>query len=452
MKASSLLAAALLLGGCGGDVEESPPPEQTISPRWAKGAGDGSNQVPWSVAVDARGDVIVVGEYGGSFDLGGPLSTPSGTLSGYVEKLGRDGSKKWARRIGGSGDASTFAVAVAPDGHVHAGGWFRGKLEIDGRTLESAGDTDAFWLELDENGQTVFAARFGDAGSQAVTSIAADADGVVLAGDFDGSIDLGTGALPTHGGLDVFVARFDAARKPQFAKALGGASLYRRPKLALGRDGSAFVAATYRGTPDLGGGPLPDRFDSTFLARLSNKGDHLWSKGFGGDGWCYPTALAVEDDRLAFAGRFSDSVDLGSGAVKSESGEDALLAVFGDDGTLRNAQRYGGFGQDAISGVAWDHGALWITGEVQTTLGPLTSAGSADLLVARVNPDLSIRIAQLYGDAQLQRGQRIAIDPLGGAVVVGAFFGTIDFGVARVASNGGFDDSGGDVFVASFGP
>lgn len=448
------LLVALLLVGCGGGDEpvvEAPAP--TITARWARASGDGANQLPWSVAVDARGDVIVVGEYGGSFDLGGPLDTPKGvTISGFVAKLGRDGGRKWARRIGGTADASTFAVAVDGAGHAHVGGWFRGQMTLDGKTLESAGETDAYWIELDENGAVVRAMRFGDAGSQAVTSIATDADGVVLAGDFDGMVDLGTGPLASHGALDVFVARFGTAGKPVYARALGGPSLDRRPKVALGRDGTAFVAATYRGVPDLGGGPLPDRFDGTFLTRLSKSGAHLWSKGFSGEGWCYPTGLAVEDDRLAFAARFTDSVDLGGGTIKSESGEDALLGVFGDDGVLQKAQRYGGFGQDAISGLAWDHGALWMTGEVQTTFGPLTSAGSADLFVARLNPDLSIRVAARFGDAQLQRGQRLAVDPLGGAVVVGAFFGALDFGAARVSSNGGFDDGGGDVFVASFAP
>lgn len=450
----------VVLSGCGGrgvDTEDPTPGPPTVTPRWAKGSGDGSNQVPWSVAVDSKGGVVVVGEFGGSFDLAGPLTATKGAVNGYVLKIGRDGSKRWAKKIGD--DASAFAVAVGRDDHVHVGGWFRGTLAIDGFTLTSAGETDAYWLELDENGKVLLARSFGDAGSQAITSIGVDAgasrsedEGVVLAGDFDGAMDFGLGSVTSHGTLDVFVARFDAARRPVFGKALGGPLLDRRPKVAVGRDGAAFVAATYRGPIDVGGGPLPDRFDSAFLTRLSKTGDHVWSKGFGGTGWCYPTTLAVEDDRVAFAGRFTDTLELGAAVLESESGEDAVLGVFGDDGALRLSRRYGGFGQDVISGVAWNQGDLWVAGEVQTTLGPLVSAGSADLFVARLGPDLSIRAAQRYGDAELQRGQRIAVDPLGGAVVVGAYFGHLDFGVANLLSSGGFDESGGDVFVASFTP
>ncbi len=450
------LAVWCVLGlGCGGqvDAEPAPSPPEAIAPRWALASGDGANQLPWSVATDARGDVYVVGEFGGQLRLSEPLSATEGKVSGFVAKLGRDGSRRWARRVGD--DAAAFAVATAPDGRVHVGGWFHERLAIDGFTLTSAGETDAFWLVLDADGRTLSAERFGDGGSQAVTSIAADEAGVVLAGDFDGTIDLGAGPLPSNGVLDVFVTRRSArgpggAFEVAWARALGGPLLDRRPKVALGPDGSAYVAATYRGAPDLGLGPLPDRYDGTFLARLGPDGRTRWARGFPGTGWCYPTSLAVEGDRVALSGRFTEDVDVGR-VLRSESGEDGLLAVFGDDGALRAAERYGGFGQDAVASVAWDRGALWATGEVQTTLGGVASAGSADLFVARLGSDLSLRAIARYGDAELQRGQRVAVDPLGGAVVVGAFFGALELG-ARLTSSGGFDDGGGDVFVASFGP
>lgn len=433
------------------DGAAAPPPIE-ITPRWARASGDGASQVPRGVAVDPDGEVFVVGEYGGTFELAGRLDTPKGSfVSGFVAKLGRDGTPRWSRRVGSSEDAAAFAIAVGRDGHAHVGGWFRGTMTVDGHTLISAGDTDAFLVELDRDGVAVRAMRFGDDGSQAITPIAAADDTVVAAGDFDGRIDLGGGALISAGQLDAFVARFERGAHV-WSTRLGGPLRDQRPGVALGRDASVFVAATYRGPVDLGGGPLPDRFDGAFLARLSPAGAHVWSKGFPGEGWCFPTALAVGDDRVALAARFTEVVDVGNGPIASTSGEDALLAVFGEGGALRAAARFGGFGQDVIGGIAWDHGALWASGELQTTFGPLTTTGGPDLFVARLSGDLSLLAAARFGDEQEQRGTRVAVDPGGGgAVVVGSFFGALDFGVAKVASAGGLDRLGGDVFVASFG-
>lgn len=454
IRGCALVVVALsATSACAGDgAHDGPAAQPAITPRWVRAAGDGASQVPRGLSVDPTGDVVVVGEYGGTLDLAGPLETPKGSsVSGFVARMSRDGSPRWSRRIGSTEDAAAFAVAVDRDGHAHVGGWFRGTLVVDGFSLVSAGDTDAFLVELDRAGVAVRASRFGDENSQAITSVAVDATGVVAAGDFDGRVDLGGGALTSAGQLDAFVARFEGGAHA-WSTRLGGPLRDQRPGVSLGRDGSVFVTGTYRGPVDLGGGPLPDRFDSAFLARLSPGGAHLWSKGFPGEGWCFPTAIGAESDRVALAMRFTDVVDLGRGPIRSESGEDALLAVFGEDGALRVAQRFGGFGQDVIGGLAWDRGALWVTGELQTSLGPLTSAGGPDLFVARLNAELQLLASARFGDAQEQRGTRVAVAPDGGAVVVGSFFGTLDLGVGKVSSAGGLDREHGDVFVASFAP
>lgn len=425
--------------------------------RWVHAAGDGSSQFGYGVANDSQGNVYVIGEYGGTVDLGaGKLENPAGsTTSGFVAKYDRAGRALFSLRIGGSSDATAHVVAISPDDHVLVGGWFKGTLEGFGATLTSAGDTDAYVIELDANGQPLMALRFGDAGSQSVSALAVDREQLVVGGDFDGSIDLGGGPLTSAGFSDVFVARLDRTGKHVWSRRWGGEQTDVRPRVALAADGSVFATAIYRNAIDLGAGPIVDRWDGAFLAHLDGKGALLWGKGFPGDGWQYPDVLAVAPNGDVFmSGSFTSNLDCGSGLLASQSGEDAFVASWAADGTPKKSARYGGFGADRAAGLAFDaRGTPFISGDFTQNLGPLVSAGGTDIYLARLDANLAIDWAERWGDAEEQRAMRVAVDAFGDVTMIGSYFGTLDFGPkGRVTSNGGFELSGGDVYLVSFGP
>lgn len=447
-----LLVLCALLASCAGTPEDERPdgaavPSSEWKPRWIRSAGDGASQFGYGVAIDRAGSVYVIGEYGGTLDFGAGAIDNAGTVSGFVTKLDRAGRTQWTRRIGGTGDASAYAIALGVDDHVFVGGYFKGTMEGHA----SAGETDAYLLELDAAGATISLRTFGDRGSQAITAVAVDESAIALAGDFDGTIDLGGGPLTTSGQSDVFVASLDRSGTHRFSKRFGSPTLDRRPRVAMDKD-SIYLSGTYRERINLGGGPLREAHDGAFLARFDRAGAHLWSKPIAGDGWCFPTSLAVDGrGAVAMAARFTQTLDVGGKMLASVSGEDALVVAFERDGALRLAERFGAFGQDAISGIAFAGDDLFITGELQTELGPVKSVGAADAFVARLRSG-RLDWFQRLGDAEEQRGTRVALDPLGGVVAVGSFFGTIALDGRAVRSNGGFDLSGGDVFVVSFGP
>jgi hypothetical protein len=155
-----------------------------------------------------------------------------------------------------------------------------------------------------------------------------------------------------------------------------------------------------------------------------------------------------EDGTIAVGGRFAAWFDSGPVHVESESGEDGFVCTFAPDGTPRKAARFGGFGPDAISGLAFSHDDLFLTGNFSTDFGSLHSAGANDVFVARLDRDLAIAWALRFGDEEEQHATRIAVDDRSLAIV-GSFFGSIDFGT-RLRSNGGFEPEGGDTFLALF--
>src|SRR5579871_1167393 len=79
---------------------------------------------------------------------------------------------------------------MAPDGSVLLAGSFEGTIDLGGGPLRSAGGDDVFVARLDASGKHLWSKRFGDAHAQHGRAVALDPSGnVVLAGDAQGTLD-----------------------------------------------------------------------------------------------------------------------------------------------------------------------------------------------------------------------------------------------------------------------
>ncbi|MGZ3473805.1 MAG: hypothetical protein ACXWUG_05430 [Polyangiales bacterium] len=438
----SLVLLCVLLSSCGDDASPpAKPPPGDPSPAWGAASGDGASQFAYGVALGPD-LVVATGSFGGSIDFGsGRMSTGDGTTSGWISAFDRAGKPKWSRGLISTKDATAGAVVIGE--HVFVGGRFSGTVTVGSTTATSAGNDDAFLLELGLDGSIVHLTTFGDGEYQSISSLAIDDRGLTIAGDFGGSM-LG---MTSAGGQDTFVARLEGGATKWTAR-FGGTSEDLKPRIALAGNDTV-MAASYEGSFPVGTTSLPDRLDGMFMVRLDENGALRWTRSFPGEKWQYPTAVTIADDgRIAVGGRFAASFDSGATHVVSESGEDGFLCTFAPDGTPALAARFGGFGPDVISGLAFSHDDLFITGSFSTSFGPLKSVGANDIFVARVDRDLAIQWALRFGDVEEQHTTRIAVDD-GSLAIVGAFFGDLDFGT-RLRSNGGFEPEGGDAFVALF--
>jgi hypothetical protein len=174
---------------------------------WSKIFGNASAQTAGGVAVDAVGNVVITGNAAGKVDFGGGLLTSAGGADVYVAKLTQAGQHLWSKLFGSAGAENGRDVAVDRFGGIVLVGDFATTLNFGGAALTSAGGTDLFVAKLDPMGGHVWSKRAGDAAAQSASGVAADESGVLVAGAFAGSIDLGAGALTSAGGTDAFVAK-----------------------------------------------------------------------------------------------------------------------------------------------------------------------------------------------------------------------------------------------------
>lgn len=417
------------------------------------GAGD---EVALGVAIDPSGQVVVVGRFQGTVDFGGGPLTSAGGDDIFVARYLSNGAFVWAKRFGDAADQRANAVAVDAAGNTFVVGGFDGALDFGKNALTSAGGGDGFISCFDKSGNHRWARSFGDADSQEALAVTADATGdVTVTGRFAGSANFGGGELTSAGGDDLFVARFDVGGAFGWAKAFGDAGAQQGLGVAADAKGDVWVTGSAAGTVDFGGGPLSAQGDDAFVLELGANGQHLISHLYGGVEAQAGRAIAVDAANApVLAGFTMGPLDLGTGHLPCGMGAGLFLARLDADGATTSAACFGTTTPSMLEpvSVAFDtSGAVLVGGAfrdaIDVGLGPLTSAGGADVFFARFDPKLAPVQALRFGDAEDQACRAVAGDFQGNFWLAGGFAGSIDLS-AKLTSSAGGDD----VFLAKLGP
>lgn len=241
-----------------------------------------------------------------------------------------------------------FSLAVDATGNIYAGGSFAGTFSLGGQSVTADGNEDALLIKLDPTGAPLWLQHFGAANGVAnVVDLVFDAQGApVVAGAFLTGINIGADMYTAAGQTDVFLTKLDPATgAPQWSKAFANAFYGATPRLAATADGFLMTGDLVN-TVDFGGGPLSTQVQDgnssdLYVAKFDGAGAHVWSKSFGEDASPLQReqgglALGLEPGgNIVVAGVFGKSLDLGGGTLVTAVGlRDAFLLRLGADGTL----------------------------------------------------------------------------------------------------------------------
>lgn len=274
------------------------------------------------VAVDARGNIVVAGEFSGTFGFGGAtidaLGAPGRTFVAGFDAAGRE---RWATAYGDA-DVGTYpeAMALDPGGDVVVVGGRAGGI-----------GTRGFVARFDEHGQLRHERVFGGSGVSVVHSITVDPRGdVIVAGLCDGEVDIGSVTLSSMTGTRGFVAALSADGKVRWASTIGeddGSSNTVAASVVAG-DAGVIVGGLYSGF--LPG--LPDRpnFNRSggFLVEIGDDGKvgRLQALSPTDGDTCDAPLLALSGGDLVVAGGFQGALTRGSETLRSAGGRDAFVS------------------------------------------------------------------------------------------------------------------------------
>ncbi|MCY1078088.1 hypothetical protein [Archangium lansingense] len=100
------------------------------------------------VSLDAQGRAWVSGHFKESLTVGATTLRSQGKSDVWFGAFSGDGHLLAARSFGGTSSEYGYAIAVSPRGGVVLSGQFDAPLHVCGRTLASAGGSDAFRVRV----------------------------------------------------------------------------------------------------------------------------------------------------------------------------------------------------------------------------------------------------------------------------------------------------------------
>src|SRR5205085_2118089 len=188
---------------------------------------------------------IVYGVSYGSVDLGmgkvagGSPGVAMPPADGYIGRYG-PAAPGWVMRLVGTGEDKILATAPAGGSSIYGAGWFENTPTFNGAMLTNTGNRDLFLARFNTfTGAVDLTRTYGGTGREEISAAAAAGNDLVLAGFFGDTgvaadvLDLHGTAKPlgSNGGLDVWVAKLDAAGNGIWAVHYGGAGDERDPRV-----------------------------------------------------------------------------------------------------------------------------------------------------------------------------------------------------------------------------
>lgn len=318
---------------------------------WVVQSGGGGSDEVLSMNVDNAGDIVLGGLYGGAITIGttsgSTVSLPhTGAADGFLAKYSPAGILSWATRIYSPGDDIIGPPSFDANNNIYVAGNFGccgantttfGSLSI----FNNGGGWGAYVAKASPGGTWLWVNGTGSSSNEGGSSCLVDSGYVYFTGHFAGTtaaMSSSSGspiAMPSIGGYDIFLAKFDLSGVLQWVNV----------------DGSA-------------------------------GNDYSW--GF----------ILNKRNNISVYGGFSNTANFSGPTLTSAGGLDIYIAEYNKNGVGVSALRAGGSGDDQVFGMTCDdNGALYICGGFSntTTFGPstLNASGGTDSYIAKISPGQS---------------------------------------------------------------
>lgn len=267
-----------------------------------------------------------------------------------------------------------------------------------------------------------------------------------------------------------------------WARSSGTSSSEIARSLSVDANGNVYYTGTFQGTMDFDPGPGTFTLssagsDDIYISKLDVNGNFVWARSIGGGLADAPYAIATDQSANVYiTGSYNGTVDFDPGAgvsnlISVAATYDAFVLKLDVSGNFVWARSVGGNDSDHGFGLSVDASSnVFVTGYFNLTgdfdpgpgISNLTSAGTDDVFILKLNSSGSFQWARAVGGTNVDTGYSITTDAFGNVIVTGSFNQTTDFDpgipVFNLVSAGGNDvfvlklnSSGNFVWAKSFG-
>lgn len=274
-------------------------------------------------------------------------------------------------------------------------------------------------------------------------TVASDAGGNVFLSSLCGDVDL----AGNQAGIDRFcLAKLDPDGTLLWSRVFFGTG----STIRVDASENLWIAGYFKGTIDLGGGPLQSAYEMNdlFVAKLDPQGNHLFSARFGdeggGDGTQLPGQLVtLPQGGVVLVGVFDGTLSFGGDVFSTvPSSANGFIARFDDKGDhvwSRALSDTPTLGYAAGAAVLPD-GSVAVTGtyfaEMDCGGELLPDQGFGDIVVLKLDAEGKQVFCRSLGGPNEESGARIVATPDGGFWLTGYFAGPLPFGATELTPAG----------------
>lgn len=386
---------------------------------WIKSYGGSGEDTAQSVIRTYDGGYAVLG-FSNSTD--GDLVEKTTNVNDYwLLKLDANGDLSWSRTYGGSKDDRGQSVVQTADGGFAIVGY---AMSDDGDGSNNEGFHDNWILRLDSTGNILWEKSFGFSGHDHSYDVVETKDGsFFFAGFLDvtssgGAGNSGKGGyLTRHGVGEFWGTKLDADGNLQWRRYFGGTNNDRSFGVLEANDGG-FVMTGASESDDFDIKNPKGSYDF-WVVKVSANGDLLWEKSFGGTGIDKAYDLVkTNDNAYVIAGNtFSTDTDIS----KNNGESDVWLIKISDSGDLIWEKTFGGTAFDAARGLKITHdGGFVIAGNSKSFDGDSTeNSGENDLWLLKTDASGNLEYQKTLGGSDLDYGFDALENPDGSLILVG---------------------------------
>ena len=204
-----------------------------------------------------------------------------------------------------------------------------------------------------------------------------------------------------------------------------------------GNGNTTLVGYTYGALP----GHISAGGSDIVIAKYDPDGNQLWATQFGGSGNDYGSGIASDaTGNTTITGTTYGDLP----GHTSAGGADIVIAKYDPDGNQLWATQFGGSGGDGGSGITSDgNGNTTLVGNTYGDLPGHTNAGGTDIVIAKYDPDGNQLWATQFGGSGNDAGSGITSDATGNTTLVGYTYGALP---------GHISAGGSDIVIAKYDP
>ncbi len=276
----------------------------------------------------------------------------------------------WQNEIGGNdSDAGNSIVKTADGGAIVGGSTSSNDMGIN----SYHGQGDALITKYTTNGIIEWQKCFGGANFERIFKMIPSIEGgyvfVGTTNSNDGDVSGNHGGISSVDILDLWIVKISVLGNIEWQKCMGGTKADVARDVIQTSDGNYIVAGdSYSSDGDLQtnfGGP------DYFLTKISNTGNIIWKKSYGGSGWDYAHSLSVNtNNEIIVVGRTTSFDNDISGF---HGGEDSWVLKLNSLGNIIWKKCYGGTGGESFNSAIFDGNNWVLAGRTYSTDGDISS-------------------------------------------------------------------------------